>query len=63
MLIKKQCQVLAMAGTFLGGDLASESPAVLSCLCTLRFIKEQIEVPFGLQCILAVSMWSCLSLG
>lgn len=48
VLIKKQCQVLAMAGTSLAGDSASKGPAVLSYLCTLRFIEEQIKVPFGL---------------
>jgi len=62
ILIKKQCQVLAMAGTSLTGDLASKGPAGLSCLCTHRFMEEQIKVLFGLQCVLVISMWLCLSL-
>lgn len=45
-----------MSGTSLAGDVGSGGPAVHSCLCTLRFIKEQKKVPFGLPCVLLISM-------
>lgn len=52
-----------MAGTSLAGDSASEGPAGLSCLCTLRFIKVQIKAPFGLRRVLLLAMQLCLGLG
>lgn len=52
-----------MAGTPLVGDLATEGPAGLSCLCTLRFIKEQIKGPFGLQHVLLLATQFCLGVG